>query len=332
MVNVSVIVLNWNGKKHAGECLESLFKQTYKDYEILFVDNSSSDGSVEFVKKRFPAEKYPKLRILPSGGNWGQGGGDNFGIKRAKGKYVVLLDNDTKADKDFLKEAVKVAEKDPKVGAVVAKLMFYDKPNLINSVGHGVFVDGSCVDLGIREEDKGQYDEVKEIFSANAAGILYRKDALEDTAIEGEYLDADFFTYYEDVDLGFRLRLAGWKIYINPKAIVWHKMNVSTSQVSNLGLYSGIRNKPFFILKNYPTSLLAKYGPFIFGRWMVSFFYYLLKFNKTSLKARRDTFKMLPKMLHKRKIVQSKRKMSSNELEKWLMKRKFWEYFFFRYD
>ena len=176
MVNVSVIVLNWNGKKHAGECLESLFKQTYKDYEILFVDNSSSDGSVEFVKKRFPAEKYPKLRILPSGGNWGQGGGDNFGIKRAKGKYVVLLDNDTKADKDFLKEAVKVAEKDPKVGAVVAKLMFYDKPNLINSVGHGVFVDGSCVDLGIREEDKGQYDQAIKVFWSTGACMLIRKE------------------------------------------------------------------------------------------------------------------------------------------------------------
>ena len=332
MVNVSVVVLNWNGKKHAEECLHSLFAQSYKDYEILFVDNSSSDGSLEFVKEKFPAQQYPQLQVLPSGGNWGQGGGDNFGIKRAKGKYVVLMDNDTKADKDFLKEVVKTAETDPKIGIVVGKLMYYYKPGVINSVGHTVFVDGSCIDTGIGEKDEGQYDEVKEIFSANAAGTLFRKEMLEDTAIDGEYLDADFFTYYEDVDLGFRSRLRGWKCVYTPKAVVLHKVNVSTSQVSNLGLYSGIRNKPFFILKNYPPSLLLKYGPFIFGRWIVSFGYYLMKFNKTSLKARGDTLKMLPKMLHKRKIVQSRRTMSSQELEKWLLKRKFWEYFFFRYD
>jgi len=332
MVTVSVVVLNWNGKKHAEECLHSLFAQSYKDFEVLFVDNQSSDNSIEFVTEKFPAKKYPQLKILPSGGNWGQGWGDNFGIKRAAGKYVVLMDNDTKADKDFLKEVVKTAESDPTIGIVVGKLLYYSQPDTFNSIGHTVFVDGSCIDTAIGEKDTGQYDEMKEIFSANTAGTLLRKEMLEDTAIEGEYLDADFFTYYEDVDLGFRNRLRGWKCFYNPKAKVLHKVNVSTSQVSNLGLYSGIRNKPFFIIKNYPTPLLWKYGIFIFGRWFVSFFYYLFKLNKTSLRARRDTLKMLPKMLHKRKIIQSRRKISSKELEKWLVKRKFWEYFFFRYD
>jgi len=332
MVSVSVVVLNWNGKKHAEECLHSLFKQSYKDFEVLFVDNDSSDGSVEFVKEKFPVEKYPKLRILPSGGNFGQGGGDNFGIKRAKGEYVVLMDNDTKADKDFLKEVVNVAESDYRIGIVVGKLMYYSNPDTFNSIGHTVFVDGSCIDTAIGEKDVGQYEKIKEIFSANAAGTLFRKKMLDDIAVDGEYLDADFFTYYEDVDLGFRSRLRGWKCIYNPKAVVLHKVNVSTSQVSNLGLYSGIRNKPFFIIKNYPTSLLIKYGIFILGRYFVSFVYYLLKFNKTSLKARRDTLKMLPKMLHKRKIIQSRRKISVKELEKWLEKRKFWQYLFFRYD
>jgi len=331
-MKISVIILNWNGKDYVEECLNSVFNQTYKDYEVLFVDNDSSDGSVEFVKKKYPKSKYSKLRILPSGGNWGQGGGDNFGIKRAKGEYVVLMDNDTKADKNFIKELVKVAESDKNIGVVVGKLMLYFEKNKINSVGHGVYVDGSCVDLGIMEEDNGQYDEIKEIFSANAAGTLYRKKMLDEIAVDEEYLDADFFTYYEDVDLGFRARLAGWKVVLNPKAVIQHKMNVSTSKVSNLGLYSGIRNKPFFIIKNYPTNLLLKYGFFILSRYFVSFLYYLFRFNLVSLKARIDMIKMLPKMLHKRRIIQSKRKISDKELENWLLKRKFLDYFFFRYD
>ena len=126
----SIIVLNWNGKRYLEECLHALFTQTYSPYEIILVDNGSHDGSVDFVAERFPA-----VRIIENGENLGFAAGNNVAIRVARGDYIVTLNNDTRAEPDWLEELVKVVETDPKIGMCASKMLFYYHTGILNSTG-----------------------------------------------------------------------------------------------------------------------------------------------------------------------------------------------------
>src|SRR3989338_3853888 len=121
MVKLSVVVLNWNGKQYLNNCLGSLSKQNYKDFEVILVDNGSTDGSVDYVRKNFP-----KARVIENKKNLGFTIGNNIGIEKSKGRYVFILNNDTKLDKSCLKELVNVMDSNKKIGMVSAKMLFFD--------------------------------------------------------------------------------------------------------------------------------------------------------------------------------------------------------------
>ena len=198
MGKISVVVVNFNGKRFLDDCLSSLSVQTYKDYEVIVVDNASRDGSVEHIRSRFPW-----ARIVENKVNLGSTGGNNSGIREAEGEFIVTLNNDTSVEKDFL-ERLAGPMSDPGIGMCGSKMLY---PNgKINSTGLCLSRSGASWDRGASEEDLGQYDRQEEIFGACAGAALYRRKMLDEIGL----FDEDFFIFMEDIDLTLRARCAGW--------------------------------------------------------------------------------------------------------------------------
>jgi GT2 family glycosyltransferase len=175
-------------------CISSLTEQTYKNFEIVFVDNGSSDGSVGFIQ-----EHYPRVRIVETGKNLGFAGGINAGIRVARGEFILTLNNDTRADPHFLEEIRKPFLQDPKTGMCGSKMVFPD--GRINSTGICISRSGAAWDRGIYEPDTEQYETSEMIFGPCAGAALYRRSLLDEVGL----FDEDFFMYMEDVDLGTSL-------------------------------------------------------------------------------------------------------------------------------
>jgi GT2 family glycosyltransferase len=297
MKKVSIVVLNWNGEEYIADCLKSLENQSYKNYEITVVDNDSSDESIKIIKK------FKKVKLIEHNENSGNAEGINIGIRNSNGDYIINLDNDTKVNKDFITELVKVADKHKDCGMLASKMVFYDQPDLINSTGLDFYDDGSAVDRNIREKDKG-FEEIEEVFAPCGGSALYKREALEGIKkLEGDYFDQDFKFYYEDADVAFRIRHLGYKCFYVPKAVTYHKVNASTKKVKDLRVYYGVRNKIFFLIKNYPIKVLIKSLPKILIKQILSTIYYLFQGKLVVLKARWDAIVGLRNMLKKRKKI-----------------------------
>ena len=305
-----VVILNWNGKKHIQACLSSLEKQTYGKFRVVFVDNGSTDGSEEYVKKHFPNVKF-----IETGKNLGFAEGNNVGIRYALkdrgAKHIVLLNNDTSVHKDWLRELVEVAECDKSIGMVGSKTYFQDRKT-IDTLGLQMYKSGLAWDI---KNERNLFT----LFCPSGVSALYKRELLEDVKLGNEFFDKAFFLYAEDLDLGFRARLMGWKASCALNSIVYHKHGAS-SKGSNLATYQGHRNNLWVITKNYPLSLLALYSFHILITQLGSVIIYSLR-GKPSLiiKAKLASILGLPRMLAKRWQIQKNRKISSSELRKLLL-------------
>ena len=244
---VSVVIVNWNGKALLGECLDSLRVQTCQDLEIVLVDNGSQDGSSEFVR-----EQYPGVKLISLKENRGFAGGNNAGISVAEGKYIALLNNDTKADPEWIAQLIAVAETTPSAGMWASKILSYDDPGIIDNTGLLIYRDGLARGRGRLETDKGQYDAQGEVLLPSGCAALYRKSVLDEIGL----FDEDFFAYADDVDLGLRIRLAGWGCVYVPTAKVYHKYSSSSSAYSPLKAFLVERNRIWVLLKYYPVELI----------------------------------------------------------------------------
>ena len=246
----AIIIVNWNGKKFLKNCLSSVFKQTYKEFEVYFVDNGSIDDSVDYVRKNFP-----KVKIIKLDKNYGFAKGNNEGIKEAfKDKnvgYIVCLNNDTIVNKNWLKELVKTAEKSEKTGMVSSKALFKDgriqNAGLIFSKALQINKGGG-ISLGYGEKDKGIYKKEIEIFAPGGVAPLYKRKMLEEIGL----FDEDYFAYAEDLDLGFRGRLAGWKAFLSPNAKLIHLHSQTGGAASQFKAYYLERNILFTAVKDFP--------------------------------------------------------------------------------
>jgi len=250
---VSVIVVNYNGKKFLKDCFESLMNLNYPKsrLEIIMVDNGSTDGSIEFVK-----ENFPKVKILKNDVN-NYCRANNLGIKHSKGEYIAFLNNDTKVDKNWLIELIKVIERDKSIGGVGGKILFKDgKDGRIESTGHKALPNFYWTDRGSLEKDVGQYDILEEVDSLCGGAILYRKEVLKDV----NYFDEDFNMYLEDVDISIRVKKEGWKLIYVPQSIVYHTHHGSAKD--ELPLFYTERNRLLLIAKHWPEKL----GDALLGR------------------------------------------------------------------
>lgn len=305
---ISVVILNFNGKRYLEACLTSVLSQTFRDFEVIIVDNGSSDGSQEYLETHFPW-----VKVIKNKKNLGFAEGTNTGMRQASGKYILTLNNDTQMDSRFLKKLVEPMESDSRVGMCAPKMLFCD--GRINSTGICLSRSGAAWDRGMSEQDAGQYDSPGEVFGPCAGAALYRKDMLEEIGL----FDEDFFIYMEDVDLAFRGRLAGWKCLYVPGAKVHHVFGGTTGHGSDISVYYGNRNLLWCMAKNLPMNLLIKSAPWIIGRNLAVIPYYALKGKgRIILKSKLDSLKGLPKMMRKRKQVS--RKVSEMEINRFIHK------------
>jgi GT2 family glycosyltransferase len=299
---VSVIVVNWNGKRFLEECLSALLAQTCSPYEIILVDNGSDDGSVGFV-----AERFPQVRIIENGENLGFAAGNNVGIRVAWGDYIVTLNNDTRAEPNWLEELLKAVETDPKIGMCASKMLFYQHTGVLNSTGISLDVAGIAWDRRGGERDDGLERESVEVFGPCAGAALYRREMLDEVGL----FDEDFFAYHEDVDLAWRARSRGWRCMYNPRAVVYHVHSGTGQEGSAFKNRLLGRNKIWTMVKNYPSPQIFLFLPLIAFYDLASASYSLLKRQDPSpLRGRLASLSLLPEMLKKRKEIQRRRTSS----------------------
>ena len=253
MNNVAVIIPNWNGEDFIRNCLDSLRQQTTK-HTVIVVENGSVDRSIAIIEA-----EYPEVILLKQPENLGFAGGTNIGIQRAINDgfdFVALLNNDAIADRGWLKELLQTIQADKRIGSVMSKIKSLDGKTL-DGTGEIFTTWGVHFPRGRKEEDLGQYDKNLDIFGASGGASLFCTKTLKETGL----FDGDFFAYYEDVDLAWRIQLAGWKTVFAPEAIVYHHINASSSRIKGFATYQSIKNLPWVIWKNVPTSLLWKILP-----------------------------------------------------------------------
>lgn len=251
MVRVSVLIPNFNGAGLLDDCLLSLAKQTYASFEVVLVDNGSTDASL--VKAR---QLLPRIRCISLPANRGFSAAANAGIRNASGEYLVLLNNDTEVDLGFLEELVRVAEESPRIGMVAPKILnCYDRDR-IDSVG-GLLLcrQGIAQGRGRGQRDRGQHDRLREVLMPSGCAALYKRALFDDVGL----FDERFFAYCEDSDLGLRARWAGWQAVSAPRAVVYHKFSATSGKCSALKMYLVERNRYWFVLKNFPFRILPSF-------------------------------------------------------------------------
>ena len=330
----SVVILNYNGLGFLDDCLGALGCQELAgEFETILVDNASTDGSVAHVRKQYPA-----VRVIEAGTNLGFAAGNNLGFEHARGRHMVMLNNDTRVRPGWLAALVSAIESDHKVGAVTSKLLFIDPPGTIQNAGLMLLTDGSGGDRGFRERDRGQFEEREEIFGACGAGALYRREMLEDVG----GLDPTFFMYYEDADLSWRMRLAGWTVLYEPRAVVDHVHAGSSGEWSPMFTFHVDRNRLFMIIKNAPPGMAARSLAHFAGislkngvRTAVSRFMTppptLQRGNLGAGRARihlrvvTSLAAHLPEMLFKRFQIRRHRRVPDSEVMRWFYPRELWD-------
>jgi GT2 family glycosyltransferase len=314
---ISVIIVNWNGKHHLEVCLNSLYRQTFSDFEIILVDNGSQDGSVEFVR-----ERYPKLRLVCLKENGGFARGNNEGLKVAKGEYIALLNNDTEVDPHWLGELHQAMKTHPEAGFAASKLINFFDRSKIDSAGDAFQRCGVGMKRGnLREAER--YNEQELVFGACAGAAIYQKSMIEKIG----FFDESFFCLYEDMDLSFRAQLQGYKCLYVPKAIVYHKVNSTLGAESAFAVYYGQRNLEYVYLKDLPFPLMVKCFPHHLLYNLLAFSFSLSKGSiGPFLKAKVDVFRTLSETLKKRRSIQRSRRVKESYIEaivekRWLKER-----------
>lgn len=297
---ISVIVVNFNGRHLLLDCLESLRRQTYRDREIIFVDNGSTDSSVPWVRQQFP-----EMRIVELPENLGFAGGNAAGLKVAEGDLIALLNNDARPAENWLEQLVAPMLRDPKIGICASKLLI-DGSDKINSAGDGITTAGVGFNRGLHRPT-GSYCSSDLVFGACGAAVLYRRRMIEEIG----FLDEDFFLYDEDTDLNFRAQLAGWKCVYVPDAIVRHKMNATSKRLSDLQVYYHTRNLEFVWIKNMPGGLILRFLHHKLIQEIGAFFYLCIRHAKyrAFFRAKRDALRLMGKMWAKRREIQRQRRV-----------------------
>jgi GT2 family glycosyltransferase len=309
-VTVSIIIVNWNGEQFLHDCFHSLKDQTFKDFEIIFVDNASVDKSVEAAKTLASDLGLP-LNMVQLETNTGFAKGNNEGLKHSSGRYIALLNNDTVASERWLESLVEAMDNHSDVGICASKLVVAGT-DIIDSAGDGFYTDLRAFKRG-EGEPVSSYSIQEYIFGACAGAALYRKTMIDEIGL----FDEDYFLILEDIDLSFRAQLAGWKCLFVPNAVVQHKVNASLKKLGQLSHAHEMRNEKATIMKNVPSRLLLKYLPFYLLEEVVFSFYYNIKDGrlKTYLRGNYEFFRNLPSYMKKRRQVIKLRKVTAGYID-----------------
>jgi len=308
---ISIIIPNYNGKKHLEICLSALIKQKFKDIEIIVIDNGSSDGSVDFIKNNFP-----EVKVILSKENLGFAQANNLGAKEAKGEYLLFLNNDTKLKEDCLVFLFNRIKADVSQGVVFSKVLFMDEPDRLDAVGSYLTKTGFLLHVGWWEKDKGQHDYVDKIFSPKGVCFLMRKSLFN--KIGG--FDKDYFAYFEESDLFWRVWLSGYTIHFVPESICYHKVGGTCTKLPSVVIdYNSFKNRICTLIKNLNRINLTFILPIHLLICLSISFVYLIKMRpQNAIAIYRAIFwnvRNLPETLKKRNFTQKVlRKITDRQL------------------
>lgn len=300
MVRFSIIIPNYNGQDFLESCIASILSQDFSDYEIILVDNASVDQSVELVRTRFPS-----VRIVGNKENRGYAGGCNDGIANSSGEYCLFLNTDTILEHTFLSYVHTAILAKPEYGMYAPKILYPD--GTLQAAGSSASLSGSSWERGRGTKKDPAYDIPCEVFGPYGAAAIFSRELL---TITGGF-DDDFFLFVEETDLTFRGRLAGYRCWYMPEAVVTHYHGGTAGRSSDMALYYLHRNVIWYVIKDFPLFLLIFSFPIIFGRQILVLLYYICKGRgKVVLCAKRDALKEIPKFIKKRRSIYNRGKFT----------------------
>lgn len=303
---ITVIIANWNGRQYLPACLKALSQQSFTDFEVLVVDNGSTDGSVDSLQ-----DDWPNVRLTRLERNQGFAVANNLGARLAKGEWITFLNNDAYPEPDWLAALVTASQANPKYSVFASRIMLVDPPELLDSTGDVYHISGNAWHRGYRHEAATFQPAAGDVFSACAAAAMFRKADFLDWG----GFDEDFFAYMEDIDLGFRLRLSGLPTYYVPEAIVRHIGSATSGIESGFTVYHVHRNLVWCYVTNMPGGYVWLYLPIHLLSALVFLVYYIrLGVGRDYLRAKLDALAGIRKAIHKRKLVQSHRKSQASDI------------------
>lgn len=305
---ISIIVVNWNGESHLRNSLLKLNLQTARQFEVVLVDNGSKKLNIaDLVHEILKYELH--LESLPS--NLGFAAANNIGARLARGEWIVLLNADAYPEPDWLENLLKTAEENPEYNFFSSRQIQYNSPHLLDGAGDEYHFSGLAWRRFFGQAQADHEPAREEVFGACAAAAMYRR---EDFLAVGGF-DEDYFSYMEDVDLSFRLRLAGGRCLYVPEAVVYHVGSVSMGRTSDFTYYHVHRNLVWTYFKDMPGALFWLFLPLHIGaNLFLALRIWIQEGRPIALKAKWDAILALPRILRKRQLVQHARKASAGEL------------------
>jgi len=321
---VSVTIVTWNSAQYLKECLASLAQQDCRDFEVVIVDNASSDQTRKILR-----DVESRWRVIYNDSNAGFAAGQNQAIAASAGEWVLCLNPDVLLSPDFISALVRAGETHPEAGSLCGKLLRWDaaaqrhRTKIIDSTGIFFTRNMRHLDRGAEEVDSGQYERMQYVFGATGAAAMFRRDFIRSVSVEGEFFDEEFFAFREDADLAWRAQLMGWKCFYVPSAVAWHVRRVTPERRRDLPLvinWHSVKNRFLMRGKNasgwlcwklfFPVAWrdLMTLGYALVGDWrMISAVFY--------------PFRAFGSIRRKRAIIQSRRKVSDRDLLWWFCDR-----------
>jgi GT2 family glycosyltransferase len=324
---VTVIVVNWNSRDLLRECLFSLRRQTYRNFHVIVVDNGSIDGSLEMLEDEFGGFAY----LIKNSRNHGFCRAVNQAIRASKSDYVALLNNDAEAQPTWLEEMATAIGRAENIGMCASKILKHDQPEVIDKVGHLIYLDGQNRGRGTGQADRGQFDQEEETLFPDGCAALYRRAVFDAVGL----FDEDFFAYGDDAELGLRARLGGWLAIYSPRAVVYHRHSQTLGAYSPEKIFYVERNRVWLAVKLFPLPILLL-NPYYAGlRFFVGMMgsvlrkgpagsfvreYSILRLLWTILRANLAAMVQVPQMWRKRVEVKRRQKISNEELRRLLFR------------
>lgn len=324
---VSIIIANWNGGEVFKNCLNSLSRITYPNWEVVVVDNGSSDGSDNLAKRIL--RRKTRVLSLNNQTNLGFVKANNQGYLASSGKYLLLLNNDTEVTAGFLNKLVGLAEKDSKIGVIQPKILIMDNPSLLDNTGSFFTRTGFLAHRGFMEKDSVKFSQTQEVFSAKGACLLIRKSLVDKIGL----FDEDFFSYFEESDFCWRIWMSGAKVVFFPQVVIYHKVGFTIKRLDVLNInYHYYKNRISSLIKNLEIRNLVP----------ILFFHLLISLGITGIFLLKGSFKNswmiikailwnilhFPLLLEKRSKIQRARRVTDKEIFNKLAKPVDWKGFY----
>ncbi len=310
-MNVSIQIVTYNSADDILGCLESLGRQTFRDFRVRILDNASSDGTLDLLGDQ-------EADVVRSEVNTGFAAAHNRLALDYPAPYVLFLNPDTVLEPDFLEELVEALESSPEAGSATGKLLRMDG-RTIDSTGITMTRNQRHLDRGAGEPDDGQYDRPEAVFGPSGAAAMYRYSCLEDVSVDGSFFDEDFFAYREDADLAWRCRLMGWQSRYVPSAVARHVRRVTPERRSELSVainMHSVKNRFLLRLNNITGNLYLRDFWAITSRDLAVVGYVFLQ-ERTSLPGLFYVVRHFPRLWRKRRQIQGRVRTDTSQLEIW---------------